>query len=240
MNSTDTLQAFQRLGGEFQPDVPSFLDRLSGIKAFLFDWDGVFNDGSKTGQGGSTFSEPDIMGTNLLRLGYWLRHHRQLPAVGILTGAQNPAAQRIAKREHYQALFMGVKYKPAALDCFCQQHRLQPREVAYVFDDVNDLKVARLCGLRCLVRREASPLMEAYARARALYDYRTARPGGRHAVRELCELLLGSWGVFEEVVQHRTEYDDLYQAYLAQRAAVDPAVFVEAGKGTILPQSSPA
>ena len=36
--------------------------QLHGIRALVFDWDGVFNDGWKDAQGGSPFSEVDSMG----------------------------------------------------------------------------------------------------------------------------------------------------------------------------------
>ncbi len=40
------------------------LRRLARTKAVLFDWDGVFNDGFKDAEGGSSFSEVGSMGVN--------------------------------------------------------------------------------------------------------------------------------------------------------------------------------
>ena len=48
-------------------------DRLDKIKAFVFDWDGVFNNGAKDSEGASPFNEVDAMGTNLLRFNHHLR-----------------------------------------------------------------------------------------------------------------------------------------------------------------------
>ena len=59
-------------GGEFVASPRDLQHRLQNIRAFIFDWDGVFNNGAKTGAGGSGFDEADAMGTNLLRFGFWL------------------------------------------------------------------------------------------------------------------------------------------------------------------------
>lgn len=53
--------------GQFVTSEADIAKRLSKAKAFIFDWDGVFNNGFKQGQAGSGFSEVDSMGTNLLR-----------------------------------------------------------------------------------------------------------------------------------------------------------------------------
>jgi len=69
----NTEITFTELGGTFCRPFAEFQERLSKIKAYLFDWDGVFNDGVKTASGGSPFSEVDAMGTNMLRFGHWLK-----------------------------------------------------------------------------------------------------------------------------------------------------------------------
>ncbi|RMG18323.1 MAG: phosphatase [Bacteroidetes bacterium] len=222
---------FTELGATFVAPFGAFKARLARIRAFLFDWDGVFNAGLKTASRGSSFSEPDAMGTNLMRLGFWLNNGQQLPVVGIITGAQNPTALQLAQREHYQAVYMGVKYKPEALEHLCRQWGLKPEEVAYTFDDVNDLEMAARCGLRLLVRRTASPFMLKYALDKQLVDYHSAHRGGEGAVREICELIMACWGVFEDVAALRSAYDPAYQAYLSQRNQHSTGHFSWSAKG---------
>ena len=65
------VKLFEKGGGEFVSPPSVFIDKLKKIKAVLFDWDGVFNDGFKRGVDGSIFSEVDAMGTNLLRYALW-------------------------------------------------------------------------------------------------------------------------------------------------------------------------
>ncbi|MFM7428619.1 MAG: phosphatase, partial [Flammeovirgaceae bacterium] len=88
-NSIQTL--FEKAGSIFCTPAVSILQKLQSVKAFVFDWDGVFNDGTKHNQQGSGFTEPDAMGTNMLRFSYWLKN-QQLPITAIITGEENEAA----------------------------------------------------------------------------------------------------------------------------------------------------
>lgn len=220
MNNIEEI--FSQTGGQFILPFEEFETKLRKIKAFVFDWDGVFNAGIKLGNQGSPFAEPDSMGTNLMRLGYWLSHEEQFPTVGIITGANNPPAMELAARERFQAVYMSVKYKILALEHFCQQYGLKPEEIAYTFDDVNDLGMAQKVGIRFLVKRNASPMMTHYAIAHDRCDYITAHSGGEYAVREISELILSTLGLFDKVVAHRVSYDETYQRYLSLRNSGKP------------------
>jgi len=211
------------MGGNFSRPFAEFQERLASIKGYLFDWDGVFNDGTKSGQAGSPFSEVDAMGTNMLRFGHWLKTGA-LPAVAILTGEENPAAQFFARREHFHAGYFKSTNKRIAFEHFLKAHGLRAEEVAFVFDDVLDLGIAARCGLRLLIRHPAAPLFEQYALAQAYADYITAHD--RHGVREVCELLLGTLGRYDQAIRARSEFDTTYQNYLAGRQQVQTSLYV--------------
>src|ERR1043165_362016 len=100
--------------GKFLTDSKVFLQKLKKIKAFLYDWDGVFNNGHKTESGSSSFSEIDSMGTNLLRFSHFLKED-ELPLTAIMTGEYNKATVAFSKREHFHALYTGIKNKKDAL-----------------------------------------------------------------------------------------------------------------------------
>ena len=80
------------------------------------------------------------------------------------------------------------------------------------------------CGIRVLVRRDASPLLHDYVARQGLCDYITAHPAERHAVREVCELLLGLLGSFDAVVASRVAMDAAYVGYFAARQSVTTEV----------------
>ena len=95
-----------------------------------------------------------------------------------------------------------------------------PHEVAYVFDDVLDLSIGSVCGVRILVGRSGSPLFTDHRIKGGLVDYITGAKGGDYAVREACELLIGLYGNYDEVISNRTHYAEHYRNYLSQRRAV--------------------
>ena len=41
------IRLFEKEGGEFITPPSSFIKKLKGVKAIIFDWDGVFNSGVK-------------------------------------------------------------------------------------------------------------------------------------------------------------------------------------------------
>jgi 3-deoxy-D-manno-octulosonate 8-phosphate phosphatase (KDO 8-P phosphatase) len=88
------------------------------------------------------------------------------------------------------------------------------------------------CGVRVLVRRDASPLLHDYVTRQGLCDYITGHSPERHAVREVCELLLGLLGSFDAVVASRVAWDDEYTRYFESRQKVSTQLIDQAAKGT--------
>jgi 3-deoxy-D-manno-octulosonate 8-phosphate phosphatase (KDO 8-P phosphatase) len=217
---------FTQLGGNFSRPFAEFKERLSKIKAYIFDWDGVFNNGVKTAEGGSPFSEVDAMGTNMLRFGHWLKNAK-LPHVGIITGEDNPSASYLAQREHFHAVYLKSKNKLNAFDHFLKSNQLQAHEVVFVFDDVLDLGVAEKCGLRILIKHGAAPMFLNYSIKNELADYITA--SDEHGVREACELILSTQGIYDQAIRGRSQFHETYTSYLDVRQKVETKSFLIKG-----------
>ncbi len=215
-------QLFENQGGGFISS-PSFIrEKLLNIKAYIFDWDGVFNTGTKDENKSSSYSEVDSMGLNMLRLGFWLGNNKNLPVVSIITGENNKTAISLAEREHFNHIYFSFKNKAVAFGHFLESYNLKPEEVAFCFDDVLDFPIAVKCGLRFMIGRKGSPLLKKYAIENQYCDYITGQAGGEFAVREVCELILGLLGQYEMSVKERTDFSTLYTDYLKQRN--NPAV----------------
>jgi 3-deoxy-D-manno-octulosonate 8-phosphate phosphatase (KDO 8-P phosphatase) len=217
---TELETRFSKLGGVFLTPIGVLKQRLKTIRGLVCDWDGVFNSGAKGDGSPSTFTEPDSMGTNLLRFALWRAQRRTLPVAALITGADNPSARGFAQREHFHVVYHGTRNKTAAIEELCGAHNLSSEQLVCVFDDVNDLGMSFGCGVRVLVRRDASPLLLDYVTRQHLCDYITGHPPERNAVREVCELLLGLLGSFDAVVASRVAWDDDYTRYFAERQAV--------------------
>jgi 3-deoxy-D-manno-octulosonate 8-phosphate phosphatase (KDO 8-P phosphatase) len=213
---TEIENLYSVLGGRFITPIAEIEKKLTHIKAFVFDWDGVFNNGQKNATGGSSFSEVDSMGTNLLRFSWFLKHGA-LPYTAILSGEKNETAFYFSQRESFHDSYFRVPHKLEALKFICEKEKISPEQIAYFFDDVLDIPIAEVCGLRLQVNQTANPLFTSYCKKNNLVDYLTASPGGQFAVREATELLIGLTGNYDEVMVQRKNNSEAYQQYIQQR-----------------------
>lgn len=216
----DTLKSFKEIGGEFVSSPEAIKEKLQTIKAFVFDWDGVFNNGRKGEGKNSGFAEADSMGINMLRFGHWLTNNQQLPLMAIITGEDNPDARYFAKREHFAYVFSKCKNKIEAIDEICQRHNLGYDEIAFFYDDILDLSAAKVCGVNFCIRRNVPPFLD-YVRGNGLCDYITGNTSGNYALREASELILTLRGNFEEALNLRIAYGEEYKDYISERNSLD-------------------
>jgi 3-deoxy-D-manno-octulosonate 8-phosphate phosphatase (KDO 8-P phosphatase) len=216
----DIEKEFEKIGGTFLTPSKQIGSSLSRIKAFIFDWDGVFNDGRKSDDSGSNFSEIDSMGLNIMRFDYWLRQKR-LPYIYIITGMNNLSAAWFAKREHLDGVYMNFKNKREALQDICTNANITPEETAFIFDDVLDLELARLCGLSFMVGRKSNPLMLDWVIRNKVCNYISGFSGQDHAVREICEMIIWISGDYDRVLELRTKFTGEYEEYFNLRNSVE-------------------
>jgi 3-deoxy-D-manno-octulosonate 8-phosphate phosphatase (KDO 8-P phosphatase) len=222
--NNDLKELFEELGGEFVSPSSLFTKRWKNIKAFVFDWDGVFNTGIKGHEVTSHFTEADSMGVNMLRFSHWLLHGKKQAKTAIITGQKNQSALHFAQREHFDLVYMGKANKAEAFSDLCSKLDLKEEEILYVFDDVLDLPIAEKAGLRILINRYASPLFYDHVRSHGLADYITFNEGGENAVRESCELLIGMNDNYADVMRKRGEYTGDYEVYLTERNQINPSI----------------
>jgi 3-deoxy-D-manno-octulosonate 8-phosphate phosphatase (KDO 8-P phosphatase) len=215
----DIENKFIQIGGKFLVPAAKIAKQVLKTNAFIFDWDGVFNNGVKGSDVGSGFSEADSMGLNMLRFNHW-RILRKLPLVFIITGENNKTAIEFAEREHLNAVYIRCLNKKNALNHISQNYGVPCHEMAFVFDDILDIGACRLCKLAFCVRRNASPMFNDYVIKNKVCQYITGNDGGNNAVREIAELLMGLTGQYTATINTRIEFDGAYEEYLAQRNSI--------------------
>jgi 3-deoxy-D-manno-octulosonate 8-phosphate phosphatase (KDO 8-P phosphatase) len=81
----------------------------------------------------------------------------------------------------------GHQDKATALDRLLADEAVEPAAVCYTGDDLVDWPAMGRCGLKC-APADADEWIRSWA------DFVTTRPGGRGAVREVCELILDAQG----------------------------------------------
>lgn len=224
MSITDLNQIKGVFKGSFLVEPVALQEKLFKLKAYVFDWDGVFNNGIKDVGGSSPFNEADSMGVNMLRFNHYLRKCLN-PVTAVITGEHNTAAFTLARREHFHGVYYNMKNKKEALMHLCHAHKVEPHEVAYFFDDILDLSVAEVCGLRIMVSCACSPLLLGLVNKNKLADYVTAANGNNNALREAAELLIGLSGLYDDTIMQRVHYTERYREYINARNTPVPIFY---------------
>jgi len=171
--------------------------RAMGLKAAVFDVDGVLTDGrlfiGESGESFKAFSSLDGHGLKLLAQG------GIVPLV--ITGRDSPAVRRrIADLGLPHAMY-GVQDKLAAATALLQSLALDWEDVAAMGDDWPDLPLMTRAAFACAPAN-------AHAEVRAMAHHVTAARGGDGAARECCDLLLMAAGRYAALLQgHLTTLD---------------------------------
>lgn len=147
------------------------------VDALVTDFDGVHtDDGAYVDEDGNEqvrVHRGDGMGiSRLVKSGV---------PVMILSKERNPVVTRRAEKLRVDVA-QGIDNKASILDAWITANDLDPARVAYVGNDINDLEAFDVVGWPIAVA-DAHPRV--LAAARVILD----RPGGRGAVREVCDLI---------------------------------------------------
>lgn len=165
------------------------LERAKGIKLLLLDVDGVLTDGSiiytPDGKESKAFSTRDGLGLRLVQ--------KAGLQVGLITARTSEVVQRRAENLGISLVYQGAGEKLVVFQRILAEQGLQPAQVAYVGDDWLDLPLLTRVGLAVAVADGA-------AEVREVAHYVTELPGGRGAVREVCDLLVEALGVREALL----------------------------------------
>lgn len=161
-----------------EDDQASFEAALAGIRLLVMDFDGVLTDNgvyvTEDGRESVRCDRSDGLGLERLATSG--------VALLILSKEKNPVVSARAGKLKIPCL-QGQNDKLQVLVGFARERGIALEEIAYMGNDVNDAECLRAVGLPIVVA-DAWPDVVPLAR------YRTSRPGGRGAVREVCDLLL--------------------------------------------------
>ncbi len=155
------------------------LSAARGIKLLILDVDGVMTDGGiildNQGNELKSFHVRDGHGIKML-LHSGIR-------VAIITGRQSRVVDIRAAELGIEDVIQKSYDKSRAYETLAKKYSLSDTEIAYMGDDIVDIPILERCGLPVAVA-------DAEEEVKACALLTTKRPGGRGAVRELCDLLL--------------------------------------------------
>lgn len=148
-------------------------------KLILTDIDGVWTDAGmyydQTGNELKKFSTTDSAGVLFCKL-------LSIP-VGIITGEETAIVKRRAEKLKIDFLFQGVDNKLSVAIALCEKLGITLDEVAYIGDDVGDIKLLKAVGFSGAP--ESAPIY-----IKELVDFVTPVIGGNGSFRSFVEEIL--------------------------------------------------
>jgi 3-deoxy-D-manno-octulosonate 8-phosphate phosphatase (KDO 8-P phosphatase) len=164
--------------------------KAARVRFLVLDVDGVLTDGriimDHEGREIKAFDVRDGHGVKLLR-------HAGIE-VALLTGRNSPVVQKRADDLGIRWVRQGVNDKVAAYQEIASSVGVTDEETCFVGDDLVDIPLLKRVGLPICVA-DGAPEAKRFAL------YVTTCPGGRGAVREVCDLLLQAQGHWEEIIR---------------------------------------
>lgn len=150
------------------------------VKLVVFDFDGVFTDNtvyvSQDGVETVRCWRGDGLGLAKLR-------QAGIPTMIVSTEA-NPVVTARSTKLAVRCI-QGCDDKLAAVRALADEHGVTLGDVAFVGNDINDLACLEAVGLPIVVHDAHPDVIGAAA-------YRTTAPGGRGAVREVCDAIVAA------------------------------------------------
>lgn len=168
---------------------PLLLERASRIRLLALDVDGILTDGrlyyDNAGNESKAFSTRDGLGLRLLAL--------QGIELALITARSSEIVSRRARELGIERIFQGSIRKLDAFHELLAATGLDAEQVCYAGDDWLDIPVLDRAGL-------AVTVADGDKVVRGRVHWVTANPGGRGAVREICDLILAAQGLDESAL----------------------------------------
>ncbi len=151
----------------------------SKIKLFISDMDGTLTDGgmyyTANGEIMKKFNTRDAVGLRLLQ-----EHNI---TIALITGEDSDIVRSRANKLNIELVYCGITDKVAVLKQLCTELNIEPQQVAYVGDDINDFEIMQNVGLSFAVSDAESLILN-------VATIKLAKSGGAGAVREAANYLL--------------------------------------------------
>lgn len=166
-------------------------EKAAKIEYFFADVDGTLTDGtvsySPNGELLKTFSLRD--GT-----GYFLLRQAGIKT-GIVTTEESPIVTRRVEKLKIDEYIFGASKKLNSIKAFAEKNNISLDQIAFIGDEINDLKLLRECGLSFAVKDADNRLIKTC-------DIVCNEKGGQGAFREAVEMLLTFRGInINEIIE---------------------------------------
>ena len=166
------------------------LDKARNIRMLILDVDGVMTDGgilyTNDREELKYFHVKDGLGIRMLI--------QEGIKVLIISGRSSKAVEYRAEDLGIEEVHQGVRDKVAVFEEVLRRHKITANEVGYMGDDLVDIPLLSRVGF-------AVSVADAVKEVKERVDYITSLPGGKGAVREICDLILKAKGRWKKCIQ---------------------------------------
>ena len=164
--------------------------KIKKIKILILDVDGIMTDGSiiydDNGKETKVFDVRDGHGIKMLmNAGVY---------VAIITARKSGVVKHRAKNLGIKMVYQKAMDKVIAFNDILAKTSLKPENAAYMGDELVDISILKRAGFSITVP-------DGVPEVKAVSDYITKMPGGKGAVREICELILKVQGKWENIIK---------------------------------------
>jgi 3-deoxy-D-manno-octulosonate 8-phosphate phosphatase (KDO 8-P phosphatase) len=161
------------------------LERLRDIRTFIFDVDGVFTDGKLLVTEGG-----DFLRTFHCRDGYAVRRAvDEGYRVVVITGGKGGTIEHRMRKIGITQYYTGIEDKLPVYQRFVEANGIDPAEILYMGDDLNDYQVMQKVNL-------AACPADACPEIQSLSHYISPIKGGDGCVRDVIEKVMKLHGVW--------------------------------------------
>jgi len=154
-------------------------EKCKKIKIILTDVDGVLTDGgmyySENGDIMKKFHARDGMGISLLK--------KNGLKTMIITKEKTIFVKKWSQKMKIEKLFDGIVKKEEIVKNICKKYNVNASELAYIGDDVNDIRLMKLVGLSVVPNN-------ANIEAKKQANYVCNLKGGEGVLREIADMVL--------------------------------------------------
>ncbi len=159
--------------------IDNLEDKLSKIKLFAMDVDGVLTNGeiiyTASGEEIKIFNAKDGQGINIMNKNGFI--------TAIITARESAIVAKRAEELGITEVFQGAKRKFGAVELLMEKYSLEPSEIAYVGDDLPDICVLKNVGM-------AFCPYDAVEEVKQVCHFICSKEGGKGAVRQITDFLI--------------------------------------------------
>lgn len=157
----------------------NFKERLNKVKAFAFDVDGVFTDGTVFLMPGEEF-----MRSVNIKDGYAIQHAVKTGyPIAIITGGRSEAVRERFQNLGVTDIYMGASYKWDIYEDFRLKYGLEHDDILYMGDDLPDYEIMKKVGVPTCPSDAAHEIKD-------ISVYVSRYGGGKGCVRDIVQQVL--------------------------------------------------